>query len=137
LNFDRQHPAAADCWLADDAGARAHCDEQSAAVRNLGVVNGDTGIVAAAAPGEVAVEFVADREIAYDPVDLIDLDHAYCFTVHRAQGSEWPEVVLPASSGYALLLSRILLYTAPTTGAEGNGDRRRRGRHCARRRREA
>jgi exodeoxyribonuclease V alpha subunit len=81
---------------------------------NLGVVNGDTGIVAAVSPGEVVVDFGDGREVAYAPADLIDLDHAYCLTVHRAQGSEWPGVVLLASSGYGPMLSRNLLYTALT-----------------------
>jgi exodeoxyribonuclease V alpha subunit len=81
---------------------------------NLGVVNGDTGIVAAVAPGEVVVDFGDGREIVYAPADLIDLDHAYCLTVHRAQGSEWPGVVLLVSSGYGPMLSRNLLYTALT-----------------------
>lgn len=81
---------------------------------NLGVVNGDTGLVAAVVPGEVLVDFGDGREITYAPADLIDLDHAYCLTVHRAQGSEWPGVVLLASSSYGPMLSRNLLYTALT-----------------------
>src|SRR6185436_4122412 len=43
-----------------------------------------------------------------------DLDHAYGLTVHRAQGSEWPGVVVLASSSFGPILSRNLLYTAIT-----------------------
>jgi exodeoxyribonuclease V alpha subunit len=52
--------------------------------------------------------------VDYSAADLLDLDHAYCLTVHRSQGSEWPGVVLLASSAYGPMLSRNLLYTALT-----------------------
>ena len=50
----------------------------------------------------------------YGAADLLDLDHAYGLTVHRAQGSEWPGVVVLASSSFGPILSRNLLYTALT-----------------------
>jgi ATP-dependent exoDNAse (exonuclease V), alpha subunit - helicase superfamily I member len=45
---------------------------------------------------------------------LSDLLHGWAITVHRAQGSEWPAVVvvLPAEAGG--MLSRPLVYTALT-----------------------
>jgi exodeoxyribonuclease V alpha subunit len=81
---------------------------------DLGVFNGDTGTVLAVAPDSLTVDFGDGRAVAYRPADLIDLDHAYCLTVHRAQGSEWPGVVLLISSAYGPILSRNLLYTALT-----------------------
>lgn len=80
----------------------------------LGVVNGDTGVLVAIAPGAVTVDFGDGRVVAYAAADLLDLDHAYCLTVHRAQGSEWPGVVLLVSSAHGRMLSRNLLYTALT-----------------------
>ena len=81
---------------------------------NLGVFNGDTGTVAAIEPDSVGVDFGDGRLIVYTPSDLVDLDHAYCLTVHRAQGSEWPGVIVLASSSYGPMLTRNLLYTALT-----------------------
>jgi exodeoxyribonuclease V alpha subunit len=80
----------------------------------LGVFNGDTGTVTAVAPDEVVVDFGDGRVVPYTPADALDLEHAYCLTVHRAQGSEWAGVVLLASSAYGPMLSRNLLYTALT-----------------------
>jgi len=80
----------------------------------LGVVNGDTGLLVAIAPGVVTVDFGDGRVVGYAAADLLDLDHAYCLTVHRAQGSEWPGVVLLVSSAYGRMLSRNPLYTALT-----------------------
>jgi exodeoxyribonuclease V alpha subunit len=80
----------------------------------LGVFNGDTGTVTAVAPDEVVVDFGDGRVVPYAPADALDLEHAYCLTVHRAQGSEWAGVVLLASSAYGPMLSRNLLYTALT-----------------------
>jgi exodeoxyribonuclease V alpha subunit len=80
----------------------------------LGVVNGDTGIIADLTVEEVHVDFGDGRVVAYTPADLLDLEHAYCLTVHRAQGSEWPGVVVLACSAYGPMLTRNLLYTALT-----------------------
>jgi len=80
----------------------------------LGVVNGDTGVLVAVAPGGATVDFGDGRVVAYAPADLLDVDHAYCLTVHRAQGSEWPGVVLLVSSDHGRMLTRNLLYTALT-----------------------
>jgi len=80
----------------------------------LGVFNGDIGVLAAIEDQVLQVNFGEGRLVAYTSADLLDLDHAYCLTVHRAQGSEWPGVVLLASSTYGQMLSRNLLYTALT-----------------------
>jgi exodeoxyribonuclease V alpha subunit len=80
----------------------------------LQVFNGETGqIVSIDGGGGVTVDF-GDRRVAYGPGDLYGLDHAYALTVHRAQGSEWPAVVLLLTQADAPLLSRPLLYTALT-----------------------
>ena len=40
----------------------------------------------------------------------------YAITVHKAQGSEYPAVVLPLTTHHAIMLQRNLLYTALTRG---------------------
>jgi exodeoxyribonuclease V alpha subunit len=80
----------------------------------LGVFNGDSGVIASIAPEAVSVDFGDGRVVAYAPADLLDLDHAYCLTVHRSQGSEWPGAVIVTSSSHGAMLSRNLLYTALT-----------------------
>ncbi|MGE3910056.1 MAG: AAA family ATPase, partial [Chloroflexota bacterium] len=81
----------------------------------LGVFNGDTGtIVNIEGNGGLTVDFGDGRVVTYAPGDLLDLDHAYGLTVHRAQGSEWPGAVVLASSSFGPILSRNLLYTALT-----------------------
>jgi exodeoxyribonuclease V alpha subunit len=80
----------------------------------LGVFNGDTGTVTEITADEVVVDFGDGRAVRYAAADVLDLEHAYCLTVHRAQGSEWPGVVLVAASAHGPMLSRNLLYTALT-----------------------
>lgn len=80
----------------------------------LAVFNGDTGSIVAIENDEVTVDLGDGRHVQYASADLLDLDHAYCLTVHRAQGSEWPAVVILASSDYGAMLTRNLLYTALT-----------------------
>jgi len=81
---------------------------------HLGVFNGDTGTVVAVTPEGATVDFGDGLSVEYGAVDLLELEHAYGLTVHRAQGSEWPAVVLLASSSYGPMLSRNLLYTGLT-----------------------
>jgi exodeoxyribonuclease V alpha subunit len=55
-----------------------------------------------------------EREIIVPVSSLETYDLAWALTVHRAQGSQFPAVVAPWSSAYAVMLSRALLYTAVT-----------------------
>jgi exodeoxyribonuclease V alpha subunit len=81
---------------------------------DLGVFNGDTGVLLAIEGETLTVDFGDGRQVDYSRMDAIDLEHAYCLTVHRAQGSEWAGVVLLASSSFGPMLSRSLLYTGLT-----------------------
>ena len=55
-----------------------------------------------------------DEDIDYDFTELDELTHAYAVTVHRAQGSEYPCVVIPLTTSSWMMLQRNLLYTAVT-----------------------
>src|SRR5262249_22290128 len=67
---------------------------QTANDYRLQVFNGETGqVVSLDAGGGITVDY-GDRRVAYGVGDLYTLDHAYALTVHRAQGSEWPAVVV-------------------------------------------
>lgn len=77
------------------------------------VFNGDLGEVTHLDAGTVYVR-VDDREVPYEPDHLDGLALAYAATVHKVQGSEFPAVVVCATGGHHVLLSRALLYTAVT-----------------------
>ena len=84
-----------------------------------GVFNGDLGrIVDIAREGNtVSVVFSEDPNalpVAYEPHELDELTLAYACSIHRAQGSEYPCVVIPLVNQHYLLLQRNLLYTAIT-----------------------
>jgi exodeoxyribonuclease V alpha subunit len=82
------------------------------------VWNGDVGIVVAVDRDaeELTVRFDDGRERTYDAGDLDDLTLAYASTIHKAQGSEYPAVVVVMLSSHFVMLSRNLLYTAVTRG---------------------
>jgi exodeoxyribonuclease V alpha subunit len=61
----------------------------------------------------IAVRF-ADRVVEYDFADSLELAHGFAVTIHKAQGSEYPAVVIPLHTQHYLMLSRNLLYTALT-----------------------
>lgn len=54
------------------------------------------------------------NEITFTKKDFSQFTHAYCCSIHKSQGSEFPIVVLPVVKGYYRMLRRNLLYTAIT-----------------------
>ncbi|SHK96060.1 SF1B family DNA helicase RecD2 [Actinacidiphila paucisporea] len=81
-----------------------------------GVFNGTVGVVTAldAVEQRLTVHTDEDEEIGYDFDELDELAHAYAVTIHRSQGSEYPAVVIPVTTGAWMMLQRNLLYTAVT-----------------------
>ena len=67
-------------------------------------------------PGEhtLTVRFDDDRDVLYESADLEDLSLAYCLSVHKSQGSEFPVVIMPVTPGPPMLMTRNLFYTALT-----------------------
>lgn len=53
----------------------------------------------------------ADKEVSYKGVEVGDIQLAWASTVHKAQGSECPVVILVMSPTHRPLLTRRLLYT--------------------------
>jgi len=84
----------------------------------LDVYNGDTGVVTAVdlEAGEFQVSFDDGRAVLYPMDEADNLAPAYCATVHKAQGSEYPAVVLSLHNQHFMLLQRNVLYTAVTRG---------------------
>jgi exodeoxyribonuclease V alpha subunit len=64
--------------------------------------------------GDAVVVRFDDREVPYTADDLDELQLAYAATVHKAQGSEYPAVVIPVHTQHFVMLQRNLLYTAVT-----------------------
>ncbi|MEU5898614.1 MULTISPECIES: ATP-dependent RecD-like DNA helicase [Streptomyces] len=81
-----------------------------------GVFNGTVGVVTALDADEqrLTVRTDEDEEVPYDFDELDELAHAYAVTIHRSQGSEYPAVVIPVTTGAWMMLQRNLLYTAVT-----------------------
>ena len=83
------------------------------------VFNGDIGRIEHIDPdtGTVRVRFPqADgpQVVEYAPGEIDELTLAYCITVHKSQGSEYPAVILPLTTQHYMMLQRNLLYTAVT-----------------------
>ena len=81
------------------------------------VFNGDQGWVTGVdhAAGRIMVNF-DDVGVNYDFSELEELQPSFAMTMHRAQGSEFPAVVVPVLTQHYPMLQRNLLYTAITRG---------------------
>ncbi|MBM7645861.1 exodeoxyribonuclease V alpha subunit [Scopulibacillus daqui] len=85
------------------------------------VFNGDIGEIVAvifaketADHEDMVVVSFEGTEVTYLKRDLNQITLAYCCSIHKSQGSEFPIVVLPIVKGYHRMLRRNLIYTAIT-----------------------
>jgi len=85
--------------------------------RDLGVFNGDIGVITEVNAGGITVSFEG-RIVNYPPELLGELEPAWAVTVHKAQGSEYRAVILALSDVPPSLLARGVLYTAITRARE-------------------
>lgn len=94
---------------------------------DLGIFNGETGIVTRADMyGNITIDF-GDKEISIPPQQTIminnkfidynpqkDIDLAYVITTHKAQGSEYDEIIYVMDRSLMYQINRKNLYTAVT-----------------------
>ena len=80
----------------------------------LGLSNGDTGVLIRDGGRLVAVFRGAFGLLQLEPVQLDDIETAFATTVHKSQGSEYPDVALVLPPATSPLASRELLYTGIT-----------------------
>lgn len=78
------------------------------------VFNGDIGYISLLEDGQICVSFGGTQDVFYETQELNQLQLAYCMTVHKSQGSEYPVVILPLIPRHHVMLQRNLLYTAVT-----------------------
>ena len=81
-----------------------------------GVFNGDIGYIQEIdnENATMTVLFDDERLTVYEGDDIEDLELAYCISIHKSQGSEFPVVVMPVMGGPPMLMNRNLFYTAVT-----------------------
>jgi exodeoxyribonuclease V alpha subunit len=96
-----------------DVGDRVVATANHLDLEPIGFANGEVGVVTGTGEGSLNVDF-SSGPVTVTGQALSDLRHGWAITVHRAQGSEWPGVVvvLPPEAGG--MLSRPLVYTALT-----------------------
>ncbi|MGG0667531.1 ATP-dependent RecD-like DNA helicase [Lederbergia citrisecunda] len=85
------------------------------------VFNGDMGEVISIIKAKETIDKKEMMIVSYDGIeveyernDLNQITLAYCCSIHKSQGSEFPIVVMPVVRGYRKMLRRNLLYTGIT-----------------------
>lgn len=84
--------------------------------RGAGIFNGDIGIIEEINEQTqmLSVQFDDGKHVIYNFEKLDELTLSYASTIHKAQGSEYPAVVIPLLLGPPMLMNRNILYTAVT-----------------------
>ena len=91
-------------------------DPSGAMQEGTGAFNGDLGTLYRLDNLNKSLHVLFDdgRLAEYSFTQSDELDLAYCISIHKSQGSEFPTVLLPLAGGPGMLLNRNLLYTAVT-----------------------
>jgi exodeoxyribonuclease V alpha subunit len=85
----------------------------------LGVFNGDVGLVLPGTEGKLKVWFLDGEALrSVSVMRLAQVDTAFVMTVHKSQGSEFEHTALVLPPGGAEVLSRELVYTGITRARE-------------------
>ena len=85
----------------------------------MGIYNGDIGRILQISLEEENLSVDFDGRIAQYGFDsLLELEHAWAMTVHKAQGSEYRAVILALGNSAPMLMTRDVLYTAVTRAKE-------------------
>ena len=81
-----------------------------------GVFNGEMGTITNIDEKQknVRVKFDDEKVCWYEFNELEQLEHSYCITIHKAQGSEFDVVIMIIPQAGPMLLTRNLLYTGLT-----------------------
>jgi exodeoxyribonuclease V alpha subunit len=96
-----------------DAGDRVVATANHLELEPTGFANGEVGTVTKTGDGSLDVSF-SSGPVTVTGKAMSDLRHGWAITVHRAQGSEWPGVVVVVPPEAGGMLSRPLIYTALT-----------------------
>jgi exodeoxyribonuclease V alpha subunit len=96
-----------------DVGDRVVATANHLELEPTGFANGETGVVTKTGDGSLDIAF-ASGPVTVTGKAMSDLRHGWAITVHRAQGSEWPGVVVVVPPEAGGMLSRPLIYTALT-----------------------
>ena len=81
----------------------------------LGLYNGDTGVVVQAGPDRIRAAFERRGEIVeFSPARLGAVDTVYAMTIHKSQGSQFDTAAVLLPDPGSRILTRELLYTAAT-----------------------
>lgn len=99
-------------------------------VEECGITNGECGVIDSIERIIVVDEETEKEEtstqmvVKYDDFyaiytdDFQDLEHSYCMTIHKSQGSAWKAVVMPVSRSHTNMLDNNLIYTGWTRARE-------------------
>lgn len=96
------------------------------AQQHTGITNGETGVIE-----DIDTVFVTENGVPkkkkriivkyedgyvfyHEGDEIKEINHAYCMSIHKSQGSQWKAVILPVSSQHAFFLDRNLIYTGWT-----------------------
>jgi exodeoxyribonuclease V alpha subunit len=85
----------------------------------LGLYNGDTGVIVQSDPGHTTAVFERGAELmSFSPLRLSGVETVYAMTIHKSQGSQFDTAAVLLPPADSPIVTRELLYTAVTRARE-------------------
>ena len=105
----------------DEVRLGQHCFRKNDRVMQISnnydkdIYNGDKGIIkmVSSKTKRLLVDY-GGNEVEYSKQEFDQLKHSFAITVHKAQGDQFPVVIIPITNYHSVMLTRNLLYTAMT-----------------------
>ena len=83
--------------------------------KDVGIFNGDVGYIKRIDTDEDEIVICFNgNNVTIDTTQLSDLDLAYAISIHKAQGSEYNQIIIPIITAFSIMLKRNLIYTGIT-----------------------
>lgn len=116
-------------WRVGDRVMQTKNNYKQLTDRGYGIFNGDTGQIINAVKDPFAekedeafrytVLFDDGRRMNVSEAEMGDMTLAYAMTIHKSQGSEYPQIIIALNTDHYIMLERNLLYTAETRAKDG------------------
>lgn len=99
-------------------------DETGQSLKDFGITNGETGIIKDIYAEKVNGKLINVIKVCYEDRyvyyrdDFSELELAFALTIHKSQGSQWKNIILPCGNVYYNMLQNNIIYTGYTRSVD-------------------
>lgn len=103
-------------WVKQNSFEKSQYEFGSKNEYGSGIFNGEMGTIEEIEPDEgiIQIKYEDGKIAVYQYSELDQIEHCFAITIHKSQGSEFDQVIMPVLQAAPMLLTRNVLYTGMT-----------------------